>query len=342
MWLSDFEAHDAAAPIWPQNKTTVMESDDYVQMSTAGGSGAPSDRMAARQNKQLIVKVGTVTMVLLIIIDATLLYLWLTSKPTKFHKTVTKTVDSARRLFVPGLYLEDAEDSYLLLEEISPYDLSLRDLRYRQRLCKTTGCLWIRDYLRSGASRSSRAQSQRRSQPLPCDDFHEHVCGSRQQSIYEDGVARLMDAVRARLLGAHNGTAGNGSEVAKDASKRKRVKRHARLLQRCLDGATIITEDDVTSYLPHKFPMKFVAIFLARPLVEQAYHRLHHQPQVQACLRFVEDVSRKRTTDAARTALSNAVDSLDDTMVHFVWEAGQARLSLSESNSVRPNLEFST
>ncbi|KAH7938835.1 hypothetical protein HPB52_000845 [Rhipicephalus sanguineus] len=185
-------------------------------------------------------------MVLLIIIDTILLYFWLTSTRTKFHKTVTKTVNSARRLLVPGLYLEDGEDSYLLLEEISPKDLILRGWQRRQHMCNTVGCLWLRDYIRSRDSGSSHIQSQMRSPPHPCDDFHEHVCGSRQQSIYEDGVARLMDAVKTRLLAALRETVGNGSEVPKGASERKRAERDAMLLQRCLDGATVITEDDIT------------------------------------------------------------------------------------------------
>ncbi|KAL1425230.1 hypothetical protein MTO96_019382 [Rhipicephalus appendiculatus] len=195
----------------------------------------------------MIIKVGTVTMVLLFIIDAILLYFWLTSTRTKYHKTVTVTVNSARRLLGPGLYPEDGEDSYLLLEEISPNDMILSGWQRRQHMCNTAGCLWLRDYLRRGGSGSSHIQSQRRSPPHPCDDFHEHVCGSRQQSIYEDGVSRLMDAVKARLLGALRRTAGKGSEVLKGASERKWDKVHARLLQRCLDGATVVTEDDITS-----------------------------------------------------------------------------------------------
>ncbi|XP_037524191.2 uncharacterized protein LOC119401443 [Rhipicephalus sanguineus] len=371
-------------------------------------------------------------MVLLIIIDTILLYFWLTSTRTKFHKTVTKTVNSARRLLVPGLYLEDGEDSYLLLEEISPKDLILRGWQRRQHMCNTVGCLWLRDYIRSRDSGSSHIQSQMRSPPHPCDDFHEHVCGSRQQSIYEDGVARLMDAVKTRLLAALRETVGNGSEVPKGASERKRAERDAMLLQRCLDGATVITEDDITRacgsiqsvVCPNSVPegplrisedffqnnpnasvhdyAAFVKSFAgdlnwkkhplrraakassksssagwlsrlcrwvamsarchlarrhkrstrrpeaealyeqlwkvlyfaplmgnkARPLVEHAQKRLSPRPQVRACLRFLEDVSSKRTAETARAALSDAVDSLDDTMTHFVWEAGQVMRAL--------------
>ncbi|KAL3218353.1 hypothetical protein MRX96_031577 [Rhipicephalus microplus] len=356
-------------------------------------------------------------MVLLFIIDVILLYFWLTSTRTRFHRTVTKTIETARRLSVPGLSQEDGEDSYLLLEEISP---NLNGWQSRQRMCNTAGCLWLRDYLRPGNKGSSHIQSQGRSPPHPCDDFHEHVCGSRQQSIYEDGVSRLMDAVKARLLGALR-TAAKGSEAAKGASERDKV--HARLLQRCLDGAAVVTEDDITracgsiqnavcpnsvpeaplrisedffqnnpnasvagyaafveslaanlSWKTHsqshavKVPSKPSRWFArlcrwvatsarchfarrpqwsgqrpdaqalyerlwkvlyfaplmgnkAQPLVKHAYERLSSKPQLRACLRFIEDVSSKRTAVTARAVLSDAVDSLDDTITHFVMRA---------------------
>ncbi|XP_049511322.1 uncharacterized protein LOC125939862 [Dermacentor silvarum] len=217
-------------------------SDVLSQVSTATGSGTASERMASRQQKQMIIRVGAVTMVLLIIINAILLYLWLTSKPTVINKTVTK---SARRLFVPDRYQREGEDSYLLLEDFSPRDLSHEVSRRRDPLCNTAGCLWLRGYLRSGGSDSSNIQSQRRSPPGPCDDFHEHVCRSRRQSIYEDGVARLMDAVKARLLVTRSRAGGNGSDAAKGGSERKRQMEPASLLRRCLDGATVVTEDDI-------------------------------------------------------------------------------------------------
>ncbi|KAH8030406.1 hypothetical protein HPB51_006838 [Rhipicephalus microplus] len=56
-----------------------------------------------------------------------------------------------------------------------------------------------------------------------------------------------------------------------------------------------------------------VSLTQAQPLVKHAYERLSSKPQLRACLRFIEDVSSKRTSVTARTVLSDAVDSLDDT-----------------------------
>ncbi|XP_072140842.1 uncharacterized protein [Dermacentor andersoni] len=132
-------------------------------------------------------------------------------------------------------------------EEISPRDLGLENSRRQHPLCNTSGCLWLRGYLRSGDSNSNNIQSQRRSRAGPCDDFHEHVCRSRPQSIYEDGVARLMDAVKARLLGMRIGAGGNASDATKGTSERERQREPASLLRRCLDGATVVTGDDIAS-----------------------------------------------------------------------------------------------
>nr|XP_054934130.1 uncharacterized protein LOC129388103 [Dermacentor andersoni] len=333
-------------------------------------------------------------------------------------------------------------------EEISPRDLGLENSRRQHPLCNTSGCLWLRGYLRSGDSNSNNIQSQRRSRAGPCDDFHEHVCRSRPQSIYEDGVARLMDAVKARLLGMRIGAGGNASDATKGTSERERQREPASLLRRCLDGATVVTGDDIASacgdvhgmVCPNAAPeaplrisesffqnnpnasvddyaafvksvagglswkkrshqtaaktssrlssarwmpriCRWVALSArcdlerrhqkpglrpearalyqqlwkvlyfaplmgnkARPLVEQAYKRPPPQPQVQACLRIAEDVSRRKTAQAARASLSDAVDSLDDTMVHFVWEAGQVMRTLVPAwlSHVGPNVTNST
>ncbi|KAK8757465.1 hypothetical protein V5799_004901 [Amblyomma americanum] len=73
--------------------------------------------MATRQNKQMIIRVGTVTLILLLIIDCVLLYMWLSYGTRTITKTVTKKT-IARRL-VPHHYRREDEDSYLLLVMIT-------------------------------------------------------------------------------------------------------------------------------------------------------------------------------------------------------------------------------
>ncbi|KAK8772313.1 hypothetical protein V5799_024444 [Amblyomma americanum] len=65
----------------------------------------------------------------------------------------------------------------------------------------------------------------------------------------------------------------------------------------------------------------------AAPLVRETY-REPPQPQLQACLRVVEDVLRRRTAQVARATLLQAIDGLHDTVAHFVWEARQVMRSL--------------
>ncbi|KAH7939072.1 hypothetical protein HPB52_005248 [Rhipicephalus sanguineus] len=61
----------------------------------------------------------------------------------------------------------------------------------------------------------------------------------------------------------------------------------------------------------------------ARPLVKAAYQE-PPDPQLQACLRIIDDVFRQKAAEAAKATLSEAVDELHDTVTHFVWEARQA------------------
>ncbi|XP_054934031.1 uncharacterized protein [Dermacentor andersoni] len=398
------------------------------EMSTA--STSPSDRMAHREQKRMIVRTGIVVIILLLIIDAILLYLWLTAEPKVIYKKVTKE-DLNRRLFQPfDLDPRDTDDTLLLLEGLSfPSTDTSSDHRHRQGMCNSSGCLWLQGYLRGRNSGLGHihSQSQKGGRPGPCDDFHEHVCGARRHSLYRDGVARLMAAVAERLTGRLRVVPGIGSGRAEAAGTGDPDEDHAIVLERCLEGGAVITKDNIMStcgqtrgedcppsfpYAPlgiterffrsnrsasiddfaafvqslapnlrsgghsnssevglvRAFPRRWIstacrwvelsarchlerslqsrgsaglalyqqlwkllyfAPFLgsqARPLVKAAYQE-PPDPQLQACVRFIDDAFRQKTTQAARATLSEAVDGLHDTVAHFVWEARQRHYS---------------
>ncbi|XP_077492421.1 uncharacterized protein LOC144103628 [Amblyomma americanum] len=211
--------------------------------TTTGGGGG--DRMATRQNKQMIIRVGTVTLILLLIIDCVLLYMWLSYGTRTITKTVTKKT-IGRRL-VPHHYRREDEDSYLLLEEISPIGLGHRDRRIPQHMCNTSGCLWLKGYLRQGGDVSSRiyGQSQRASRSTPCDDFYDHVCGDRQRSIYEDAAVRLMSAVTPRLLGKRGGTSDRTRDVQEILGNEEPEVDDDGVMERCLRGDAVLSKGDI-------------------------------------------------------------------------------------------------
>ncbi|KAL1414165.1 hypothetical protein MTO96_007647 [Rhipicephalus appendiculatus] len=236
--------------------STASESSEMSQMSPGteasstaqAGTTDASDRMARRQNKRMIVRAGIVVIILLLIIDIILLYVWLTAEPTVIHKKATLVVDDAG-LFQPSdLDPRDTDDSLLVLEELSfPGIDSTSDHRHRHGLCNSTGCLWLQQYLSPGRHVSGsghiHSQSQRGGRPGPCDDFYEHVCGSRRHSIYRDGVARLMVAVAEKITGRLRAVAGSGSVRTQAASSGDPDEDHAVVLDRCLEGGTVITKD---------------------------------------------------------------------------------------------------
>ncbi|XP_049511340.1 uncharacterized protein LOC125939877 [Dermacentor silvarum] len=395
-------------------------------MSMSTVTPSPSDRMAQREHKRMIVRAGIAVIILLLIIDAILLYMWLTAEPKVIYKKVTKD-DFNRRLYQPSdLDPRDTDGTLLLLEELSfPGMDTASDRRQRQGMCNSSGCLWLQQYLRGRNSGSGHihSQSQRGGRPGPCDDFHEHVCGSRGHSLYRDGMARLMVAVAGKVTERLHVIPGSGSGRAEAAGTGDPDEDHAVVLQQCLEGGAVITKEsimpacgeirgeDCPSSFPEApfriserffranrsatiddyaafvqslapdlqsdkrlnfselgmvrtFPRRWIstachwvelsarchlerslrfrgsgsltlyqqlwkllyfAPFLgdhARPLVKAA-HQEPPVPQLQACVRVIDDVFREKTTDAGKATLSEAVDGLHDTVAHFVWEARQ-------------------
>ncbi|XP_075529899.1 uncharacterized protein LOC142563233 [Dermacentor variabilis] len=393
-------------------------------MSTVSAA-SPSDRTAQREQKRMIVRAGIAIIILLLIIDAILLYLWLTAEPKVIYKKVTK--EDNRRLFQPSdLDPRDTDDALLLLEELSfPSMDDASDRRHRQGMCNSSGCLWLQGYLRGRSSGLGHihSQSQRGGRPGPCDDFHEHVCGSSHHSLYRDGVARLMVAVAERVTRRLRVVPGSGSGRAEAAGTGDLDDDHAIVLERCLQGGAVIAKENITNTCgqtrgadcPPSFPdaplgiterffranrsasiddfaafvqslapnlrsgghsnssqvglvsafprrwistacrwvelsarchlerslqsrgsaglalyqqlwkLLYFAPFLgsqARPLVKAAYQE-PPDPQLQACVRFINDAFRQKTAEAAKATLSEAVDGLHDTVAHFVWEARQ-------------------
>ncbi|KAG0443919.1 hypothetical protein HPB47_014384 [Ixodes persulcatus] len=77
------------------------------------------------------------------------------------------------------------------------------------RLCVSSGCRWLEGYLRSGGGEAQ-----------PCEDFYGHVCGRRHRTVYQDGLAALMNAME--------------SSLQKEAAINQAP--HAALFERCLRG----------------------------------------------------------------------------------------------------------
>ncbi|KAK8775621.1 hypothetical protein V5799_031038 [Amblyomma americanum] len=124
-------------------------------------------------------------------------------------------------------------------------------------MCNTSGCLWLKGYLRQGGDVSSRiyGQSQRASRSTPCDDFYDHVCGDRQRSIYEDAAVRLMSAVTPRLLGKRGGTSDRTRDVQEILGNEEPEVDDDGVLERCLRGDAVLSKGDIVRYVPEKFVM---------------------------------------------------------------------------------------
>ncbi|XP_077531081.1 uncharacterized protein LOC144143153 [Haemaphysalis longicornis] len=250
--LRDTAAADPVALASPKVSPQVSEMSEISQTGevselSSGVEPPPmsmEERQEIRERKRLIIIVGFVIIVLLLIVDLFLLYLWLTAKPTIIEKTVTKTAEARELTDTAPLYPKESEDTYLLLEDISPLGLDTADVRGSHHVCNTSGCRWLRVYLRSGAARHRDGRAG------PCDDFYEHVCAGRRHSVYEEGATRLMDVVRARLVGQDRGAApADGREEPLedgDAEGGEVLEGNDGVLQRCLRGAAVVTKDDIS------------------------------------------------------------------------------------------------
>ncbi|XP_075726299.1 uncharacterized protein LOC142768235 [Rhipicephalus microplus] len=415
------------------SQMSAVSESSQMSSTAQPGAATASDRMARRQNKRMIVRAGVVIIILLLIIDIILLYIWLTSEPTVIHEKATVVVDDAGIFQPSDLDPRDTDDSLLVLEELSfPGTDTTSEHRHRHGVCNSTGCLWLQHYLSPGGRMSSsghiHSQSQKGGRPGPCDDFYEHVCGSRRHSLYRDGVARLMVAVAERITGRLRAVAGSGSVRVHAADTGDPDEDHAIVLERCLKGGAMVTKnmilrpcgeprsqdcppslpdaplgiserffvanssatiEDYAAFLQSvapklhtgghlsvddvgmvkTFPRRWItracrwvelsarchlernpqlrgygrlslykqlwkliyfAPFMgspARPLVKVAYQE-PPDPQLQACLRVMHDAFRQKAAEAAKATLSEAVDELHDTVIHFVWEARQVMRSL--------------
>ncbi|KAH6924486.1 hypothetical protein HPB50_018949 [Hyalomma asiaticum] len=130
--------------------------------------------------------------------------------------------------------------------------------RHRQGMCNTSGCLWLQEYLNRGGRGSGsghiHSQSQRGGRPGPCDDFHEHVCGSRRHSLYRDGVARLMAAVAERITGRLRVVPGSGSGRVEAVGAGDPEENHAIVLDRCLAGEAVVCGERMSEGCPSMLP----------------------------------------------------------------------------------------
>ncbi|KAH7934117.1 hypothetical protein HPB49_021632 [Dermacentor silvarum] len=187
--------------MWESKPNSILVLTQLSEMSMSTVTPSPSDRMAQREHKRMIVRAGIAVIILLLIIDAILLYMWLTAEPKE-------------ELSFPGMD-------------------TASDRRQRQGMCNSSGCLWLQQYLRGRNSGSGHihSQSQRGGRPGPCDDFHEHVCGSRGHSLYRDGMARLMVAVAGKVTERLHVIPGSGSGRAEAAGTGDPDEDHAVVLQ---------------------------------------------------------------------------------------------------------------
>ncbi|KAH9380074.1 hypothetical protein HPB48_011167 [Haemaphysalis longicornis] len=392
------------------------------QMSVVDGRGANRGR------KRLIVHVGLGVIVLLLIIDIVLLVLFFTAKSKNTGKATMAA--ARRRLRHTGGVVNRADDdeAYILLEDVSPSPLNTTFRRQTEILCNTSGCVWLQGYLRplgsvdgEGLYRSVRAAG-------PCDDFHEHVCGKQRHSVYRDGVARLMNAVRDKVVGQSEVglvTRGGQESTGRGSNAEQESKlNYGGVLKRCLKGEAVVTMDDVfracvdtdDGTCPKSLPdvplritedyfrenpyasvtdyASFIERIAPNVHLNQATHldaaagpnassrspltracrwvaqsaRCHFQQNrrlkssseldlylliwkvlyfapllgnqfgellvlaykqppdahLQACLRIGEDVFSRETVEMVRAVLAEAVPSVNDRVLNFIWEAREA------------------
>ncbi|KAK8757682.1 hypothetical protein V5799_004686, partial [Amblyomma americanum] len=150
--------------------------------------------------------------------------------------------------------------------------------------CSTTACAWLSAYL--GPDVPAVKQ--------PCEDFYAYVCAQHPHSVYVDGRARLMVAMKEALLGEAQQSA---AAVAGGRHSRQSRKDHAVVLQRCLAGGEpVLSKIDVesaceapsTQVCPSKMPE-------GPNVISDEFFRRNHNATVDE---FVAFVNRRKLDDS--------------------------------------------
>ncbi|XP_077492383.1 uncharacterized protein LOC144103578 [Amblyomma americanum] len=252
--------------------------------STLGGN---------RQSKKLLIHVSCAVLVILAIIDCLLLYLWINSSPMR---TSARKAEKLREN--PDLdYDYNRNRGELPLEDFpDPSGTKLGGRNGAGHFCSTTACAWLNAYL--GPDVPAVKQ--------PCEDFYAYVCAQHPHSVYVDGRARLMVAMKEALLGeAQQSAAG----VAGGRHSRQSRKGHAVVLQRCLAGGEpVLSKIDVesaceapsTQVCPSKMPE-------GPNVISDEFFRRNHNATVDEFVAFVNRLSGQRTLSGSKDRAPNYV-----------------------------------
>ncbi|KAL1475734.1 hypothetical protein MTO96_037068 [Rhipicephalus appendiculatus] len=201
--------------------------------STSMSSLEATTPVPNKDAKRTIVLVGCVVIVLLAIVDSVLLYFWFTAPPQARARSAAALRD---RTGYDGDESEDAQYP-ILFDFADPRKMG--GLSGAWRLCTTSGCSWLEAYM---AAHSAEVSD-------PCDDFYAHACARHDRSVYDDGRARLMDAVVDVLLDRSLVSATPGDVVARVARRNRHRGEtrgdHLDMLKLCLSGdqPTVSTSD---------------------------------------------------------------------------------------------------
>ncbi|XP_077492384.1 uncharacterized protein LOC144103580 [Amblyomma americanum] len=199
--------------------------------ATAADSVASAS--VSKEGKQHLVHIGCAVIVILAIVDCVLFYLYISAPPLP---TNVRKAEKLRKN--AGRDYDYSEKDPPLEDFPDPTGSNKGRQNSAGRFCSTSACAWLNSYLGEDVPDAEE----------PCDDFYAHVCTQRPHSVYADGLARLMVAVKDVLLDAEDAVAGGHHS-------RPFWREHAAVLQRCLDGGqSMLSAVDVASRCEDPLP----------------------------------------------------------------------------------------
>ncbi|KAH7938789.1 hypothetical protein HPB52_000324 [Rhipicephalus sanguineus] len=337
---------------WLQSEGTTLtryyiDETNFNMASTAMSSIGPITQVQNKEGKRTIVLVGCIVIILLAIVDSVLFYFWLMAPAQARARTAAALRDRT------GYDGDDSESGEypILFDFADPRKVGGRSGAWR--LCVTAGCSWLDTYMAAHPVEVSD----------PCDDFYVHACARHDRSVYEDGRARLMDAMVDALLDRSLvlTTPGDGVVAGAGVARRNQHRgdtrdEHLDMLKLCLSGdqPTVSTSDfdrracqwvslAARCHLPDNlgrsdadlraYQRAWKALYFAPFLGPQANPLLSHlygdasAPRVHACLTIMADVFEDAALTAAKQVLEQAVDDLE----RSVSQLGRdARLAMHE------------
>ncbi|XP_064459838.1 uncharacterized protein LOC135370074 [Ornithodoros turicata] len=122
-----------------------------------------------RERKRHFVRMGSVVIIVLLVLNVLLLYVYLTSKPKVMVKRHTEYLGHVR-----GLHGEQPASKQTLPAVVE---------------CHSPGCQWLQQYLRSIPRKVE-----------PCQDFYAHACDGVDVDLMTRGVVKFMQATGDVIL----------------------------------------------------------------------------------------------------------------------------------------------